>query len=110
MTNIKKVEESRFGVYVWEMPDGALVADEDLNWLSIGAEKGDLKRIQAITNAARSYGITEGQPVFLAGRRQVTTEEYEEQIRRAKFGLTPDPYDIGALKDEIQYKKEHPDD
>lgn len=105
MGNVKVVEESKYGLYVWMMPDGSIVADDELNWLNIPSEKGDRDKIQKLTDAVRYYGIEEGEAVFLAGRRRVTDEELEEQKLRLKFGLTPDPYDAGALRDELAYKK-----
>ena len=101
------VEESNIGLYVWQMPNGQYVGDEDGNFLNVPARKGDLKQIMNLTNAVRYYGINEGEAVFLAGRRRVSDEEYSEQVERQKAGLTPDPFDIPALMDEIRARKEH---
>lgn len=109
MGNVKAVGQSKFGVYLWMMPDGRIVTDEDLNPLNIPSEEGDLSKIKILTDTARHYGITEGQPVFAPGSRRVTDDEYEEQLQRLKFGLTPDPYDAGALMDELNYKKQYGD-
>ncbi len=35
-------EESTLGIYVWEMPDGRWIGDEDGNYLSITSKKGTL--------------------------------------------------------------------
>jgi len=91
------VEEVGYGLYVWEMPDGRWIGDDEGNFLNISAMKGDRKRIQQLKDAVAGYGITEGQPFFLSGHRQVTDEEYENQKRRLAFGLLPDEYDIPAL-------------
>ena len=48
----------RFGVYLWEMPNGAYVADQEHNFLSIASEFGDVVRIQKLKDAVNSYGIT----------------------------------------------------
>jgi len=94
----------RFGVYMWEMPNGAYLSDADRNFLSINSEFGDLKRITELKNAVRSFGITEGQPKFFPGHRKVTEEEYQEQLWRAGEGLVPDPDDVNALADDLKYR------
>lgn len=92
----KLVEEVPYGIYVWEMPDGRWVGDDSGHYMNIFSLKGDRKKIQMLRDAARSYGITEGKPVFLSGQRPVTDEEYEEQLMRMKWGLVPDPQDAPA--------------
>jgi hypothetical protein len=105
MGNMKVVEESNFGVYVWRMDDGRIVTDDELSPLNIPSERGDLSKIKMLTDAARHYGIISGGPVFVAGSRRVTEDEYAEQKQRLAWGLTPDIYDAGALKDELAHKK-----
>ena len=78
-------EESTLGIYVWEMPDGRWIGDED-----------------ALAREVRTFGIYEGGPKFLSARRKITDEEYAEQEQRLKWGLVPDPLDIGNYKDEIK--------
>ena len=104
MKNIKSsvVEETRLGVYVWEMPDGRWVGDDNGNYLSISSFKNDQKRIDALTQSVKSYGINEGKAKFLSGQRKITDEEYEEQKQRLEWGLTPDPLDIGEYKDSLR--------
>lgn len=104
---ITPVEETDLGVYVWRMPDGRWVGDDQDNYLSISAQKGDLKRIHQLTEAVRSYGINDGAPYFLPGRRKVTDDEYEEQRERLDAGLLPDEYDIPALIEELNQKRDH---
>lgn len=99
------VEETNIGIYVWEMPDGRWVGDEDGNFMLIRAKKGDLKRISQIKDAAKSYGITEGRPVFLAGHRPVSEEEYQEQRARLHLGLVPDPEDVYSQIDDLRNAK-----
>jgi hypothetical protein len=103
---VKEVQETKYGVYVWEMPDGKWVGDDEGHYMLVPATQGDKDSIKAITDAAKSYGIEEGGPVFLAGRRKVTDEEYSLQETRLKLGLTPDPYDIGEGLD-LQRKLIH---
>jgi hypothetical protein len=52
-----------------------------------------------------SYGIYEGQPKFLSARRKINDEEFAEQEQRLKWGLVPDPFDIGSYKDDMKSLK-----
>jgi hypothetical protein len=42
---------------------------------------------------------------FISGTRPVSDEEYAEQEMRARAGLIPDKYDLGALYEERKYGK-----
>ena len=95
-------EETRLGIYVWEMPDGRWIGDDDGNFLSVTSTKGNKSKIEALINAVSSYGIYEGQPKFLSGRRKIDDEEFEYQQQRLKWGMVPDPLDIGNYKDEAK--------
>lgn len=95
-------EETRLGIYVWEMPDGRWIGDDDGNYLSVTAMKGNKARIDLLANAVRGYGIYEGKPLFLEGRRKIDDEEFEYQKQRLEWGLVPDPLDIGNYKDEMK--------
>lgn len=97
------VEEVPYGLYVWQTPDGEVLGDDDGNIMSVYCLKGDRKAIDAITQAARYYGHPEGQPVWWTGKRQISDEEYEEQRQREMLGLIPDPWDLGALRDEARF-------
>lgn len=101
---IKVVEESEYGLYVWQMPDGKWVGDTDGNFMNIPARKGDLKAMSAISKAARYYGVEEGGPVFVSNRRRVTDDEYDHQRERLANGLLADEYDYAALEDEAKNK------
>lgn len=95
-------EETRLGIYVWEMPDGRWIGDDEGNYLSITSMKGNRARIDLLAKAVRGYGIYEGQPKFLEGRRKIDDEEFEYQKQRLDWGLVPDPLDIGNYKDEMK--------
>jgi hypothetical protein len=95
------MEETTLGIYVWEMPDGRWIGDDDGNFLSVTSKKGNKSRMDALAREVRSYGIYEGRPKFLSGRRKIDDEEYEYQKQRLEWGLTPDPLDIGVYKDSI---------
>jgi hypothetical protein len=113
MKNVKRtiVEETNMGLYGW-MIDGKLVGDDEGNFLTVPAVKGDVKKINALRDAVygflRELGLEpQGKPVFLAGRRQITDEEYEEQVTRQKWGLIPDPLDVPAMQEELEYNKRY---
>lgn len=95
------LEETTLGIYVWEMPDGRWIGDDDGNFLSVTSKKGNRSKMDALAREVRSYGIYEGQPKFLSGRRKIDDEEFEYQNERLKWGLTPDPMDIGVYKDSV---------
>jgi hypothetical protein len=95
------VEDTRLGIYVWEMPDGRWIGDDDGNFLSVTSMKDNKEKVNALAKAVRSYGINEGGPLFLPGRRKIDDEEFEHQKQRLDWGLVPDPLDIGNYKDEM---------
>lgn len=98
-TNIRPVSQGQFdqfGVYMWQMPDGSYIADDHRNFLSIASQFGDLTRISKLRSYVKMLGIHEGKPVFFAGHRKVTDEEYAEQQSRLKEGFIPDEYDLPA--------------
>lgn len=106
-TNREVVEEVPYGVYVWQTPDGEILGDGDGNIMNVFCLKGDRKAIKALADAARHYGFPEGKPVWWTGKRRVTDEELEEQEQRARWGLTPDPLDFGAIRDEMRSNRSH---
>ena len=95
-------EESTLGIYVWEMPDGRWIGDDDGNYLSVTSKKGNRSRMDALAREVKSYGIYEGQPLFLSARRKIDDEEFLYQQQRLNLGLVPDPLDIGNYKDEMK--------
>lgn len=99
------VEDTILGIYVWETHDGRWVGDDDGNYLSITAKKGNKAAMDALATVVRSYGIDHGKPLFLSGRRKIDDEEFEYQKQRLEWGLVPDPYDIGNYKDEMKKLK-----
>lgn len=94
------VRETDLGVYLWMLPGGDLLADDEGNFLNIPARRGDILRMKTITDTARGMGY-DGSPVFYEGSSRVSDEEYYEQIWRMTQGLMPDKYDIGSYKDDI---------
>jgi len=106
-TGRRQVEEVPYGMYVWETPDGEVLGDGDGNIMNVFCMKGDRKAIAALAEAARHYGFPEGKPVWWSGKRRITDEELEEQEARARLGLTPDPLDYGAIRDEEMGRRLH---
>ncbi len=103
---VTMVDESDYGLYLWQTIDGKLVCDEDANYLNIPSKKGDKEKIRLLAVAAKDCGIIGGQPVFFSGNRRVTDEEYEYQKQRMEWGLVPDELDYGAAREELMnYKK-----
>lgn len=95
---IKRVHETNIGVYVWQLPNGDFLMDEEFNVLSIASRRNDLSRITQLGVVARNMGF-EGEAVFVEGARKIGEEEWEWQRDRFFAGLTPDPYEIGSFKD-----------
>ena len=102
---ITPVEEVNYGTYLWQMPDGKLVSDEEGSFMCIYAIKGDVKKITELRNFAKSYGIEEGEPVWFSGHRPVSAEEYDNQKQRMDWGLVADEWVIPALKEDLEQKK-----
>ena len=98
------IDESPFGVYVWQMPDGKIVGDDEGRFLSINSVKGDITKMTALTNAVKEFGIEVGKPLFLAGNRKVSDEEYEEQKSRMEDGLVPDQLDVPSLIEDMKFR------
>lgn len=112
MKNVRKsiVPETEYGLYVWFTADKKIIADDEGRPLTLPARRGDVKAISAIRDAAYGYlgdmGLEKnGNAVFLPGHRRVTDDEYDEQKMRMDWGLTPDPYDVPAITEEIEYNK-----
>lgn len=106
MRNLTPVIDNELGIYVWQMPNGEYIEDGDGNFMHIPSRYGDLKRISALRDAARYWGVEKGgKAVFLSGARAVTSDEFDDQNARAAQGLLPDPYDVGANLDSLKYKK-----
>jgi hypothetical protein len=103
------IEETTLGIYVWEMPDGRWIGDDEGNYLSIASHKGNKANMAALAAEVASFGIDVGQPKFLSNRRKIDDEQFEYQKARLEQGLIPDPFDIGNYKDELAaYNKKNP--
>jgi hypothetical protein len=103
---VTPIDEVNWGVYVWQMPDGSVVRDEEGAYLSIPSVRGDIRQINKLKKAALEYDLGEGEPMFFSGHRVVTDEELEEQKSRAELGLVPDPQDLPAMMEYVQEMRE----
>ncbi len=101
------VDHMEYGVYIWQLPSGNYLGNENGDYLSISSQKGDLVRMQKLRAAAAQCGFPEGAPVFMAGSRKISDTEYEIQMERMKDGLLPDEYDVGALKDDAMRRQKY---
>lgn len=103
-TNKQIIQEVPWGMMVWRCPDGEFLGDDQGNFLHVFCTNTDRRLLEAakkaITEAAASYGFTEGKAVFWPGVRPIDDEELERQKARAAAGLVPDPLDIAAIREE----------
>lgn len=76
---ITRVRDSDYGVYIWKLPNGRPLMDDDFNMLSITSRFGDLQKMAQLGRVAASYGFPDGTPEFVEGFK-CTDEEYEEWI------------------------------
>lgn len=112
MKNVRKsiVPETEYGVYVWFTADKRMIQDDEGRPLAMPARRGDVKAINAMRDAAYGFlgdmGLEKnGNVAFFPGHRLITDDEYDEQRMRMEFGLTPDPYDVPAITEELEYNK-----
>lgn len=84
-----KIRESDIGVYVWELPNGNILANTDGEILNVPAEHGDISKMVEIQKAAKHYGFPEGRAVFEEVHR-CTEQEYQDQMQELiENGTTP---------------------
>lgn len=95
------IHESAYGLYVWKLPNGNIAGNSDGEYLLVESKIGDLKKITALSAAAKHYGYEQGEPLFLSGRRKVSSDEQDDQMERMLDGKIPDPYDIGNVEGEV---------
>ena len=103
---ITPVDEVNYGLYLWQMPDESLVMDDEGGYLCIPAKRGDIVQIKKLKAEAKAYGLDEGKPIFFAGHRMVSAEEFEEQKQRADMGLVPDTQDMPAMMEYVKEMRE----
>ena len=98
-------DKSKYGIYVWMLPDGSIFSDEDKNVLNIPSEYGDITKISEIRKAAAHYGQPDGEAVFVPGVGRVTEEEYQQDLERMNSGLLTYG-DTGAWRDAARARRD----
>jgi hypothetical protein len=101
------VDHTIYGVYVWQLPTGQYFANDNQDILSIASVKGDIGKMAKLQRAAAYWGQPNGSPVFMAGNRKITQEEFDHQWERQLNGELADEYDVGAILDELRGQKLH---
>ena len=97
------VPQAAFGVCVWKMPDGGIIADADGAYLCAEGMINDPKVEGFVREAAKYWTQSdEGYAMWIDGARKVSASEREDQVERLNNGLTPDPLEdaIIALSNE----------
>lgn len=80
-TGISVVDEYEFGLFLWELPNGRPLMDDDYNFLNVEADhKHDLQAMARICAEAKALGYEDGKPRFVSGAVQCTDEELEEWV------------------------------
>lgn len=99
---MKAVRDNDYGLYLWKLPNGKYLQNNEGEFLCLPSRYGDIKNMNQIGKDAKMYGYPEGRAEFIAGGRQVSHSEHDDQMERMLDGRLPDPFDVGALKDEIR--------
>jgi hypothetical protein len=74
----------------WEDGDGRTIINEDREYLCAESWVPNDKAVEErVRKAAAYYGIHDGKPVWMPGRK-VTKSEWEDQFERYLDGKTPD--------------------
>jgi hypothetical protein len=87
------VPDVAWGVCVWEV-DGKYLSD-GTGYLSLEGYLNDPKIEKKMAEAAKYWmeGEFAGKPVWIPGARQVSGDEYDDQMARLRDGKIPDPVD-----------------
>jgi hypothetical protein len=85
-----------WGVLVWQLPDGKILGNGHGDVLSMEAERGDLRAVKEMQQAAAYYGYPEGQTLFMPGRKKLTQSEWEDSMAMMRDGQN-NPWDSGDL-------------
>lgn len=96
LKGIRPVYETIYGVCVWVMPDGAVLGDEEGNFLSISGKLNDMFVEKRLRDSAIYWCGEEaklGHAKWIPGARKISDDEYDEQNDRLLRGVVPDPVD-----------------
>lgn len=86
---IKREKQSDVGSYVWRLPSGNILANEDGEILNCPSVRGDIGQQIAIAKAARHFGYTEGEAVFEEVHRCTESEYWEQMDQFVNQGVSP---------------------
>ena len=103
-------ENLPFGTYVWQMPDGKRIADDQGRYLCMEGTRDDIVAMAKMRDAALAFAddfpeVLEGRPVFLPGRRQQSDEEHAEDKARFQSGEILD-HDLGAIAESQKQREQ----
>lgn len=98
---VQRVNEVAYGCYVWQLPSGGYLGNENGDYLSIFCIKSDIKAMAILRQAAEGHGFPEGKPVFIPGAEKITQSEWEDQVARLRAGQVANPNDPGNLTDGV---------
>lgn len=86
---MKKIKQSDVGSYVWKLPNGNILANEDGEILNCPAVRGDIGQQIALAKAARSLGFPDGHAVFEEVHRCTESEYWEQMDQLVNHGVSP---------------------
>jgi len=90
-------------ICVWQMPDGRWIGNSDGEFLCAESLiKGD-KGVEAkMAAAVRSFGIDDGNPVWMPGRK-ISHMEADDQMERLLEGKIPDEQEEARIAIEEEW-------
>ena len=98
---VQRVNEVAWGCYVWQLPSGGYLGNENGDYLSIYCLKSDINALAAIRQTAKDIGFPEGKAVWIPGAEKITQSQWEDQVARLKAGQVPNPNDPGNFTDGV---------
>ena len=102
-SKITRVQDrKRIGVYIWVLPNGEPLSNDNGDVLNIVSERGDMVQVNNLRYVAAQLGYPEGYAVW-EPRRRIDDEELEHQRDRFVAGLVPDPLDPEAIAEEREF-------
>ena len=82
-TRITDIPISDKGIYIWVMPDGKPIMNDEADVLNVQCYKGDISAINDLRKKALHFGgpdAKDGTYKFIAGSRRLTDEEFVEEL------------------------------
>ena len=83
---IKRVRQNNYGIYVWELPNGKILASTDGDILLVQAKYGSLQAQAELAKAAAYWGYPDGKAKW-EDAHPCTQEEWEEQMEELTQGI-----------------------